>query len=397
MRSLSRSSACRLSHDAYMSAIWTDAHANYLIDVLDEEADITQLSGQHVDIGTPCINRTVSISTLPNIASKFEQYCAGAQHIDTESKHLLSVLFRCGQSGSRGWDSALKASLTSFGSQWVLHTAFKACLIGMHPQLHPSARPDWTQRALITRLFDDGLKTVSMNELLTSCGTCTKESIRIYMCSVMNEIPATRSALARVQNSVGLLRSAPSGLVPVSLAAAAQNIVAAGIDAGEQLSIMQPTGGGSYAAMLEASRLEAVKAAIQTRIGSEPRVRSRSALQPRHGDPQNGHQTAASASSALAMSAEKAWYAVAYNPSWFGRVASEDGAGGVTFMNNSLNALTVIHEVSARSFRAHFVPFWVHGHGNGVRTCRRRASDPMRASLLGCLVFSSACTNKNIF
>jgi hypothetical protein len=349
-----------LCHDAYMAALWTDAHANYLLDVLDEGADVHQISGQHVDLGTPCINRTVSISTLPNVASKFEQYCSGAQHIDADSKHLLSVLFRCGQSGSRGWDSALKASLTSAGSQWVLHTAFKACLIGMHPQLHPSARPDWTQRALITRLFDDGLKTASMNELLSSCGTCTKESIRLYMCSVMNDIPATRSALARVQNSVGLLRSAPSGLVPVSLAAAAQNIVAAGIDAGETLSTMQPIGGCG-------ATLEAVKAAIQNRIGSEPRVRSRSALQPRQGVPKNGHSAAASS---LAIAAEKSWYTVSYNPSWFGRVASEDDAGETTFVNNSLNALTVIQEVSARAFRAHFVPFWVHGHGNGVRTSR---------------------------
>ena len=366
-----QSDAARLGwlfHDAYMAALWTDAHANYLLDVLDEEAYIHQLSGQHVDFGTPCINRTVSISTLPNIASKFEQYCSGAQHIDAESRHLLSVLFRCGQSGSRGWDSALKASLTSAGSQWVLHTAFKACLIGMHPQLHPSVRPDWTQRALITRLFEDGINTEGMNELLSSCGTCTKESIRLYMCSVMNEIPATRSALARVQNSVGLLRSAPSGLVPVSLAAAAQNIVAAGIDAGETLSTTQPTDGGG--ATLEKSRIEAVKAAIQSRIGSEPRVRSRSALQPRQGAPKNGHSAAAASSSAIAMAAEKSWYTVAYNPSWFGRAASEDDAGETNFVNNSLNALTVIHEVSARAFRAHFVPLWVHGHGNGVRTSR---------------------------
>ena len=341
-----------LCYDAYLAALWTDAHVNYLLDVLDEDAAVHQLSGEHVHLGAPCIAQTVSVSTLPNVAAKFEQFCANANHIDDESKHLMSVLFRCGQSGSRGWDSALKASLTSVGSQRVLHTAFKACLVGMHPQLHPSARPDWTQRALIVRLFDE-LSPASMNELLSSCGTCTKESIRIYMCSILNEIPATRSGLARVQNSVGLLRSAPSGLVPVSLAAAAQNIVAAGLDAGEALSMNQDGD--------ESSVVEKVKAAIQNRIGNEPRIRSRCVLQPRQ---------SAKTTPTIAGAPRKAMYAVSYNPSWFGRVAADEEDASLVVGNGSLNGLSILHEVCARAFRSSFVPFWVHGHGHGVRTSR---------------------------
>jgi hypothetical protein len=392
----------RLCHDAYMTALWTDAHANYLLDVLaDGSAVDTCPNDPHVHVGSPCIQRTVSVSVLPNIASKFERYCAGEQTIDAESNVLLSVLFRCGQSGSRGWDSALRASLAAAGPQWVLHTAFKACLIGMHPQLHPAARPDWTQRALILRLIEDELKPSSLSNVMFACGACTKESIRLYMCSVLNEIPATRTALARMQNSIGLLRSAPCDLVPASLAAAAQNIVNAGIDVGAALSKLQPfdesaTGGGTSGAstrtststntsMSDATKCDAVKAIIQNRIGNEPRVRSRCGAQARASKAGRDEQTLYRAAAVVLHSQEQlsseaggsgsggsaTFYKVAYNPSWFGRVAADDDAEpGAGVPNNSLNALTVIHELSSRAFRAEFVPFWLHGHGNSVRTSR---------------------------
>jgi len=333
-----------LCYDAYMAALFTDAHANYIVDVLSDDVRNLNRNGPHIDQGVPTIRRTVSISTLPDLSANFEKYCASGTD-NSSSKHLLSVLFRCGQSGSRGWDSALKSSLNSDGSTFVLHMAFKSCLIGMHPQLHPSARPAWTQRALIVRLLDKRLSTDSMSKLLVACGHATKETIRIYMCSLLNQIPATRSALARVQNSIGLLRSAPSELVPVSLAAAAQNIVAAGIDTTEVLSNC-----GSS----EKELIEHLKSVIQNRIGHEPRIRSRAVV---------AHVRETTAGGAAAK-----LYTVVYNPSWFGRTTGDSDQ--LLPHSNSLHGLTLIQELASRAFRAEFVPLWLHGHGHGVRTSR---------------------------
>lgn len=357
-----------LCHDAYMAALFTDAHATYIVDTLSDTVGNLHRCDPHIDQGAPCIQRTTSISMLPNLAAKFEKYCA-SQNIDCNSKHLLSVLFRCGQSGSRGWDSALKASLGSDGSQWVLHMIFKACLIGMHPQMHPSARPDWTQRALVVALLDQRLSTENMNRLLWACGNCTKECIRIYMCSILHQLPATRSALARVQNSIGLLRSAPSELVPVSLAAAAQNIVAAGIDVGEVLSTVGSSG---------KDLLELLKSAIQNRIGKEPRIRSRALVAHMHKTP-GRHGVVAK------------MYTVLYNSSWFGRAAGGDDETAVAMSSNSLHGLTLIQELAARAFRTQFIPIWLHGHGHGVRTSRFDESQHahmLKTSSLQCVISS---------
>ena len=363
----------RLCHDAYMASIWTDAHVNYVLNALVEGSHVDELDGPHMDLGCPCIHSTTSISSLPNMAAKFERFCSSPNSIDEQSKNLVSVIFRCGQSGSRGWDSALKTSLASPGSQSVLHKAFKMALIGMHPQLHPAARPDWAQRALTLRLLNEHLTKEGLNKIMVVCGTCTKESIRLYMCSVMNEIPATRLALSKVHNSIGLLRSAPAELVQASLAAAAQNIVAAGIASAAALSELRASG-------LDSARAEdVVRGTICEHIGNEPRVRSRAST---HSKPISieKYNRAATPGTNLVLrdsTTMKTFYAVTYNPSWFGRMVAETCEGeeetnGTSdgHTSNSMNVTSVIHELTSRAFRAAFIPFWMHGHGNDIRASR---------------------------
>lgn len=360
-----------LCHDAYMAALWTDAHAKYVMNVLVESSPLHDVTGPHIDVGRPCIENTISVSSLPNLGSKFERFCSNASNIDDHSKHLVSVIFRCGQSGSRGWDSALKTSLDSDGSQAILQRAFKMALVGMHPQIHPAARPDWSERALIVRILDENLTRNCINKVMISCATATKESIRLYMCSVLNEIPATRLALSKVHNSIGLLRSAPSELVHASLAAAAQNIVAAGIATAAALSKTQPSGLTSQQA------IAITQETISAHIGNEPRVRSRSNANSR--PIQIDHNT-----SSLVLSNKntmRTFYSVSYSPSWFGRMIT-DGQDDISDPNgtshtqasNSMNITTVVYEFVSRAFRSYFVPFWLHGHGNDIRTSRMDAS-----------------------
>jgi hypothetical protein len=252
----------------------------------------------------------------------------------------------------------------------VLHKAFKMALVGMHPQLHPAARPDWSQRALVLRLFEESLTQSELNDVMLNCATCTKEAIRLYMCSVMQSMPASRAALSKVQNSIGLLRSAPEDLIQPALAAAAQNIAAAGISAAASLSDMR-------SGKISTSKgNELVKNVILSHIGNEPRVRSRSSAISR---PIQVSKKAHDVGTQVVLRDEEmtSFYAVAYNPSWFGRTSGENDddaecdehhAGAQS--GNSLNIMSVIHELTSRAFRATFIPFWVHGHGNSIRTSR---------------------------
>jgi len=381
-----------LCQDGYMACLWTDAHVNYVLGVVPEGSILQDLTGHHIDYGAPCIRRTTSVSALPNMACKFERFCSNPQSVDDKSKNLVSVIFRCGQSGSRGWDSALKTSLDSAGSQTVLHSAFKVALVGTHPQLHPAARPDWSQRALILRVLDEHVTKDELNRVMISCGTCTKESIRLYMCSVMDCIPATRTALAKVSNSIGLLRSAPSELVQPSLAAAAQNIVAAGLAAATALSEARSTGGGG--GLENGKAFEIVQKAISLHIGNEPRVRSRSSTHSRPISVEKNNKKTTDTRMVVIHDDDvmRNFFAVTYNPGWFGRImpdrfaATAAGGGGdepataaagaagaaaaLHSNTNSMNAMTVVHELISRAFRASFVPFWLHGNANGIRASR---------------------------
>ena len=364
-----------LCHDAYMTALWTDAHCKYAMNIMVDSSPLYNVYGPHIDNGCPCIQNTISVSSLPNLASKFERFCSSPTSIDDHSKHLVSVIFRCGQSGSRGWDSALKTSLDSEGSQEVLQKAFKMALIGMHPQIHPAARPNWSERALIVKILDENLTKESLNTVIISCGTATKESIRLYMCSVLNEIPATRLALSKVHNSIGLLRSAPSELVQASLAAAAQNIVAAGMATAAVLTETRSSG------LTQQQSIAITQETINAHIGNEPRVRSRSNANSRPISIESRSKTSPSSLVILNKTSMRAFYSVSYNPSWFGRMIT-DGVEDLadpngtsdTQSSNSMNITSVVHEFVSRAFRSSFVPFWLHAHGNDIRASRLDAS-----------------------
>lgn len=369
----------RLQMDGYFAAVWTDAHVNYTLDVTVDGTNLMYLRNDpHVDLGSPSMRRTVSISTLPNAASKFERF-ASCNQVDQGSKELIGTLFRCSQSGSRGWDASLKSSLANDGSQWVLHTLFKACLTGMHPQLHPSMRPDWTQRALILRLLDAHVPAPTLNDVLTSCSSAVKECVRIYMASVLDVSPATRTGLARTTNSLGALRSAPTSLAPAPLLFVAQTLSGAGLDVGEAFFEMAGRVGGLGNAKAAAATLEAK---LLARFATEPRVRTAV---------QNGGTTASAAAPtpappppptaskrALVLHSSEPAIAIksipsSYNGSWFGRTTSDEiGADTLSGLQstNSVNILAVVYELTTRAFRSQFIPFWLHGHGNGIRAAR---------------------------
>lgn len=366
----------RVQSDAYFAAVWTDAHSNYALNVVFDGASVTYLQHDpHIDFGAPSIRRTVSMSTLPDVAAKFEKFNSSAGQVDAASKDLLCVLFRCAQSGSRGWDASLTTALGAEGSLWVLQTLFKACLVGMHPQIHPAARPDWGQRAVILRLLDAQLSTATLTKVMKAQSNAIKECVRLYIATLLNDTSATRTALARTTNSLGVLRSAPIGLAPSTLLATAQMLANVGLDVGTALS-SRPEGGTTASDLV--IQCLAARLTLESRARANGGASKDDAAAASNGGATSGptgKRAVVLHSSEVATAALKALPAF-FNPAWFGRAGSTDDACSAvellpnTSPQNSLNCLAVCHELVTRAFRAQFVPFWLHGHGNSIRASR---------------------------
>lgn len=365
-----RAELARLCSDGYFAALWTDAHADYAIDVNSACRSMADAE-PHVSLGEPSVRSTTSVSALPNVSAKFERYLSCPSVVDAASRDLLAVLQRSAQSGSRGWDAALQVALKSEGARRIFVLAFQAMLVGMHPQLHPAARPDWSQRALLVRTLVANLAQSDFETVISTCSVAAKESIRLWMCSLLADSPATRAALAHVGHPIGLLRSSPLDLIPAALQGAAQASIAAAIEATTAIASKSPT------AVLDSGEgRRLLVAALQARVsGAETRGRSRA---PVDGDCGNGGSgstsTANGAPCTTAVSKAKAHgprsFAAALTPSWLGRAMSIECPEQPPPSTAPLTALAVVSQLLNRAFRVDFVPVWMHAHGSGVRVSR---------------------------
>ena len=225
-----------------MAALWTDAHASYAFNVAENASN----NVHQTTFGSPCIRLTASISALPLVSTQLENYMAGKTYKSgTATKELLALLSRCTQSGSRGWEPALRACLANDVVKTVVTSAFVACCIGMHPQIHPGCRPTWDQRLLARNVLETTLHG-NAEDALCACNLAVKESIRIYMCSLQNDTPASRAARRESGHSIGLLTSCPVQVPHPALQAASQHLVKAGTNAlkallGDPSSSQQPS------------------------------------------------------------------------------------------------------------------------------------------------------------
>lgn len=363
--------------DAYFAALWIDAHVQFAMNVVDNGpmAEIT-VPLVHATFGTPCVRLAASISSLPLIAGQLESFLAGKTFKGSASKEILTLLARCTQSGSRGWEPALKAGLQNDLVKHVCTSALVASLLGMHPQLHPACRPSWEERLLMRSVIEPAM-ACNVDDVLCQCNVAVKESIRIYMCSMLADTPASRAAYAASGHSIGMLASAPVELANPALQAAAQNLVRAGMSASKVI--------GTRAAS-DATRQLLIDEVLKC-IGTEARCRKRQAP--------SASSTSSEAVSTLALTLTKeqqqlqyqqqqkqhtafpivvsaggggsalGHVPVVYVPSWISRTQPQPSS-----MPHSLRAVDVASEILSRSFRMHFVPVWVHAHGHGIRASR---------------------------
>lgn len=349
----------RLCHDAYFASLWTDCHAVYSMEVCGDDSRISKAFGPYINSGTPNIRSTMSMSSVPSFVQTFMRGTAHGTSAMSETNRLIfSLLSRCTQCGSRGWENALALALKNESVNLVITKIFTACVVGMHPQLHPAARLTWDRRHVLSARL--ALPPSTMAALIESTHACMKECTRIYCCSMLSELPAVSSAFAALDHPIGVLKSTPLELTATSLQVASILIANAGS------KFQNPDFG-----------LEFFGPLINALVSGEQRTRKRSASSSGEAPPAtmtaithtNGRSSKSNTCTSIIPSGSQSAVVVfekqeelVYSASWLGK--------NQRVVATRPPALQIVGEVMARTFRAEFVPVWIHANSNGLRVTR---------------------------
>tara|TARA_B110000977_G_scaffold102561_1_gene134067 strand:+ start:6485 stop:8938 length:2454 start_codon:yes stop_codon:yes gene_type:complete len=313
-----------LYSDAYCAAVWTSAHAEYLALVNDLLAEAPRQSVRDLMVPPPELYSVLNLSNLLHLGPLYERIatprcCAKA------SQSLLAILSRVTNSGSRGWESTLLAALKdSEGAVRVCMHAVGVALSGLNPVVHPAARAPWHRRFVLLRALRAQQSHGDFRELVAKAPLAIKEAIRLHLTGVMSVEYATLAALRHARQPAGQLLVPPHGLPHPSLAAAMHAMVAAGEDM--------------------ASKRVSAAVAIKRNLVSQPRSRKKS------------HARAS-------KSGSQPHARLAHVSSWIG---GRSGGAGATLRP----ATQVVSGLFAASYRATYIPFWLHGNHKGHRASR---------------------------
>ena len=344
----------RLCHDAYFAALWTDCHSVYSMEVCGDDSRIAKAFGPYINSGIPTMRSTMSMSAVPSFVQIFMRGTAhGVSAMSDTNKLIFSLLSRCTQCGSRGWENALALALKNESVNLVVTKIFTACVVGMHPQLHPAARLPWDKRHVLSARL--ALPPSTMAALIESTHGCMKECTRIYCCSMLAELPAVSSAFAALEHPIGVLKSTPLELAATSLQVASILIANAGS------KFQNPEFG-----------LEFFGPLLNALVSGEQRTRKRSspgsapatmtAITHNRSSKINACTSIIPSGSQSAVVVFEKQEELVYSASWLGK--------NQRIVATRPPALQIIGEVLARTFRAEFVPVWIHANSNGLRVTR---------------------------
>ena len=293
--------ARRLHMDSCMAATWTSAHAQYLSDLTQHGITATMPTVHSVpsELGELDLSSLYSMRT--NIKSVSYR----------ESQHLLNLMSRCTNPGSRGWDSVVKQSLEkSVGARRIAYNALLISVTGMHSCVYPAHRLHWKERAVLIASMPRALPLSSLTEVAMQCIVQFKECMRRMVSNCISGDYAMVAALAYVEHPVALLQPSPLVMPMARLKASAAGFVNAGC------SFLRQDG--------RVSILDCIKASFSSQSAGY------------------------SGESCLERSTGKA----------------------TTSIHCKVPAIKVAADVWAVAFRANFVPFWTHGTTHKMRALR---------------------------
>ncbi len=199
---MSEQAAAQLYADSYRAAVWTSAHAEYL-DMLDRLP-------RDVDPAPP------SCMSVPCACSEWDlceafAYRVHPKNYAKDAGPLLQLLQRATSPGQRGWDSVMDGALKQPASSAIVTHSLLVCLMGLHPQLPPSLRPRWKQRACIRRVVEMQLKR-RRAAVLARCPLGVKEALRRSLSTAMASSAAEHAALSQLGHPTRFLLQPPCAL-----------------------------------------------------------------------------------------------------------------------------------------------------------------------------------------
>jgi hypothetical protein len=166
-----------------------------------------------------------AVTCLPDLSGMLERRTP-CNNACKSSVAMTTLLTRCTNAGSRGWDASLKDVLVDGnGCTKILFQLMASVCTGMHPALHPTNRPCWEDRMLMYRV----MCTMDCKSLLSRSGAAMKEMVRLYVAVMMSNMPATREAMLAASHPAGHLNVSPFQLPPVALVAAMTKIMRAAV------------------------------------------------------------------------------------------------------------------------------------------------------------------------
>ena len=335
LTSANQTEFAQLCNDSYLVSIWTSAHAEYLFTVDDLlmgssnglGPTVTELLVPPPELHSiPCCANNVDLIALYERAGSPKACSKSAQT-------LLAVLTRSTNAGSRGWESTLEAILKeSDGAVRVCMHSVGVALSGLNPCIHPASRRHWHMRAAVVRRWRGCNPANDFRDLVHHCPTTIKEVMRLHLGTLLAEDAATLEALALNNMPAGQLSLPPRTVAPTCLQAAMQALAGAGED---------------LATLPDAAIVDTINAHLTSEPRSRKKTMPRPAFKLLTTTNSNGRTTAP----------------LSYCCSWLGGRCGPSAAA-------MCSATTVVSSLLYASFRADYVPFWLHSNHHGLRASR---------------------------
>jgi hypothetical protein len=341
-----RKALARVYQDSYLAAVWTSAHAEYLgmLQDLGGSRTLTEAMVQDLMVPVPELYTVLNLSNLLDLSALYERtlssWCCAKS-----SQPLLAILSRATNAGSRGWESTLQvAAKDSDGAVRVCMNALGVAFAGLNPCIHPAARSDWRTRFVTLRAWRARNQTAEFKEMVSNAPSAIKEVVRLHLAGTLSADCATLAAFVQTHQPSGQLVIPPQCLPPGSMIAAMQSFAAAGAE-------LAAPGASDPIATL-----------VNRHLNSEPRSRKK---------PKSASTRTTRSSRCLRASktggACQSVETLAYYASWLGGRAGPTSA-------SVRPTTTVVGGLLSASFRAKYVPFWVHAQLNGQRAARLDAA-----------------------
>ena len=292
---------CRLYTDASLAAIWTSAHAAHI-----EQKLRCGIACEPTIHSVPCEAMEMDLSDL------YAQRTASRPLQSKDAGHVLALMTRCTNPGSRGWDTVVKEAVEkSVGARRASTQALVVSLTGMHASVHPAERLRWRERLALQMHLSTALTGPEMVGIVNKCMLEFKECMRRMTSNCTSLAHATMAALAHVDHPLALLRGCPFRLPPPGAEASAMAFVCAG------------------RAILEGRGRADVASCIKRAFAQQERA-------------DNDHLT---------------WHS-----SFLGK--------GTASVHNKVPATTMASQVWTSAFRCNFIPFWAHSACHKLRASR---------------------------